>query len=44
MVVISFRPDREAVSWGFKEWVEAELAEHATILDLEPLADARATS
>jgi class 3 adenylate cyclase/tetratricopeptide (TPR) repeat protein len=38
VVVISFRPDRHAVSWGLRDWVEAELPEHATILDLEPLS------
>ena len=38
VVVISFRPDRHAVSWGLREWVEAELPEHATVLDLEPLS------
>jgi class 3 adenylate cyclase/tetratricopeptide (TPR) repeat protein len=38
VVVISFRPDRQAVSWGLREWVEAELPQHATVLDLEPLS------
>ena len=38
VVLISFRPDREAVSWGLRGWVEAELAEHAIVLDLEPLS------
>ena len=37
VVLISFRPDREAVSWGLREWVETELVEHAIVLDLEPL-------
>src|SRR6185503_8232589 len=34
VVLISFRPDREAVSWGLRDWIGAELAEHATVLDL----------
>ena len=38
VVLISFRPDREAVSWGLREWVETELSEHAIVLDLEPLS------
>lgn len=38
VVVISFRPDRQAASWGFREWIEAELERHATVLDLEPLS------
>lgn len=38
VVLISFRPDRQAVSWGLREWVEAELEQHATVLDLEPLS------
>ena len=38
VVLISFRPDREAVSWEFKEWVETELAAHATVLELDPLS------
>ena len=38
VVLISFRPDREAVSWGLQEWVETELAEHAIVLELEPLS------
>jgi class 3 adenylate cyclase/ATP/maltotriose-dependent transcriptional regulator MalT len=38
VVLITFRPDREAVSWGLRGWVEAELQEHAIVLDLEPLS------
>jgi class 3 adenylate cyclase/tetratricopeptide (TPR) repeat protein len=38
VVVISFRPDRQAASWGLREWIEAELEPHATVLDLEPLS------
>jgi tetratricopeptide (TPR) repeat protein len=38
VVLASFRPDREAVSRGFKEWVETELAEHATVLELDSLS------
>jgi class 3 adenylate cyclase/tetratricopeptide (TPR) repeat protein len=38
VVLISFRPEREAVSWGLREWVGAELPEHAIVLDLEPLS------
>ena len=38
VVLISFRPEREAVSWGFKEWVEAELAAARDVLELEPLS------
>ena len=38
VVLASFRPDREVVSWEFKEWVETELSEHATVLELESLS------
>jgi len=38
VLLITFRPDREAVSWGFKEWVETELAHHSMLLELEPLS------
>ncbi|MGH2640076.1 MAG: adenylate/guanylate cyclase domain-containing protein, partial [Actinomycetota bacterium] len=38
VVVITMRPDRDAVSWGLRGWVEAELAEYATVVDLEPLS------
>ncbi len=41
VVLVSFRPDREVVSWEFKEWVETELSEHATTLELEPLSAAQ---
>jgi class 3 adenylate cyclase/tetratricopeptide (TPR) repeat protein len=35
--LISFRPDRNAVSWAFREWVETELGQRSTLLELEPL-------
>ena len=38
VVLISFRPERETVSWGLREWAEAELSEHTSVLDLEPLS------
>ena len=38
VVLVTFRPDRAAVSWEFRAWVETELSEHATVLDLEPLS------
>ena len=41
VVLALFRPDREVVSWEFKEWVETELSEHATMLELEPLSAAQ---
>jgi class 3 adenylate cyclase/tetratricopeptide (TPR) repeat protein len=41
VVLASFRPDREVVSWEFKQWVETELSEHATTLELEPLSAAQ---
>ena len=38
VVLASFRPDREVVSWEFKEWVETELAAHVTVLELDALS------
>ena len=38
VVLISFRPEREAVSWGLRDWVESALSEHTDVLDLEPLS------
>jgi tetratricopeptide (TPR) repeat protein len=38
VVLASFRPDREVVSWEFKEWVETELAAYATVLELDALS------
>jgi class 3 adenylate cyclase/tetratricopeptide (TPR) repeat protein len=38
VVLASFRPDREAISWEFKEWVETDLAAHATVLELDSLS------
>ena len=38
VVLASFRPDREAISWEFKEWVETRLAAHATVLELDSLS------
>ncbi len=38
VVLASFRPDREVVSWEFKEWVETELAPHVTVLELDALS------
>src|SRR5688500_4205257 len=41
VVLASFRPDRQVVSWEFKEWVETELAAHATALELDSLSAAQ---
>ena len=38
VVLASFRPDREAISWDFKEWVETDLAAYATVLELDSLS------
>ncbi len=38
VVLASFRPDRDVVSWEFKEWVETELATYATVLELDSLS------
>jgi class 3 adenylate cyclase/tetratricopeptide (TPR) repeat protein len=38
VVLASFRPDREVISWGFKEWVETDLAAQATVLELDSLS------
>src|SRR5687768_4433649 len=38
VVLASFRPDREAISWGFKEWVQTDLAAYATVLELDSLS------
>ncbi len=37
VVVATFRPDPNAVSWGFKEWLERELADRTETIALEPL-------
>jgi class 3 adenylate cyclase len=37
VLLLTFRPDREAPSWAFKEWVETALPERTTLLELEPL-------
>ena len=37
VVVATFRPDPNAVSWGFKEWLERELADRTETITLEPL-------
>jgi predicted ATPase len=37
VVMATFRPDPHAASWGFKEWVERELTDHAEMIALEPL-------
>jgi class 3 adenylate cyclase/tetratricopeptide (TPR) repeat protein len=39
VVLVTFRPDRSAVSWGFREWIKAELGERATLIELEPLSN-----
>jgi class 3 adenylate cyclase/tetratricopeptide (TPR) repeat protein len=39
VVLITFRPDRNAPSWAFKEWVGSELGERTVLLELEPLTD-----
>jgi class 3 adenylate cyclase/tetratricopeptide (TPR) repeat protein len=38
VVLASFRHDREAISWEFKEWVETRLEAHATVLELDSLS------
>jgi class 3 adenylate cyclase/tetratricopeptide (TPR) repeat protein len=38
VVLITFRPEREALSWGLRDWIETGLPEHSTTLDLEPLS------
>ena len=38
VVLASFRPDRDVVSWEFKEWVETELAAHVTVFELDALS------
>lgn len=37
--LITFRPDSNAASWAFKEWVEEELGDRTTTLALEPLPE-----
>jgi class 3 adenylate cyclase/tetratricopeptide (TPR) repeat protein len=37
LILITFRPDRSALSWGFGEWVREELPEHTVLLELEQL-------
>jgi class 3 adenylate cyclase/tetratricopeptide (TPR) repeat protein len=37
VLLVTFRPDREAPSWAFKEWVETALPERTTLLEFEPL-------
>jgi tetratricopeptide (TPR) repeat protein len=37
VVLASFRADRGAVSWAFREWAETELAGFATALELDAL-------
>jgi class 3 adenylate cyclase/tetratricopeptide (TPR) repeat protein len=36
--LITFRPDRTASSWTFREWVESELPHRSTIIELAPLS------
>jgi class 3 adenylate cyclase/tetratricopeptide (TPR) repeat protein len=36
--LVTFRPDRDAISWGFRRWVEEELPHHSTLLELAPLS------
>jgi class 3 adenylate cyclase/tetratricopeptide (TPR) repeat protein len=35
--LVTLRRDPGAASWGFRRWVEADLAEHSTVLELDPL-------
>jgi len=35
--LITFRPDRAAPSWGFKQWVETELPHRSELVELRPL-------
>jgi class 3 adenylate cyclase/tetratricopeptide (TPR) repeat protein len=37
LVLITFRPDRAAPSWGLGAWVQEELADHSALLELEQL-------
>ncbi|MGH2635257.1 MAG: adenylate/guanylate cyclase domain-containing protein [Actinomycetota bacterium] len=37
--LITFRPDRSAPSWAFKEWVESELGDRTALIELEPLTE-----
>jgi class 3 adenylate cyclase/tetratricopeptide (TPR) repeat protein len=39
VLLVTFRPDRAAASWGFQESVRSELGERARLLELEPLSD-----
>jgi tetratricopeptide (TPR) repeat protein len=36
--LITFRPDRTASSWAFREWVESEFPHRSTIIELAPLS------
>jgi class 3 adenylate cyclase/tetratricopeptide (TPR) repeat protein len=36
--LITFRPDRAAASWRFKEWVETELPDRSNVIELAPLS------
>ena len=36
--LITFRPDRAAASWRFKEWVETELPDRSSVIELAPLS------
>jgi class 3 adenylate cyclase/tetratricopeptide (TPR) repeat protein len=36
--LITFRPDRTAASWRFKEWVETELPGRSNVIELAPLS------
>ena len=37
VLLITFRPDRDAASWAFQQWIRSELADRTTLLELEPL-------
>jgi class 3 adenylate cyclase/tetratricopeptide (TPR) repeat protein len=37
--LITFRPDRSAPSWPFKEWVESEFGDRAALVELQPLTE-----
>ena len=36
-ILITFRPERAAPSWGFKQWIEKELPHRSELIELRPL-------
>jgi class 3 adenylate cyclase/tetratricopeptide (TPR) repeat protein len=37
LFLITFRPDRSAPSWGLRDWVQEQLADHSVLVQLEQL-------